>query len=105
MRRVEPQRRFSQKTVQLTAPSRLRLARDWDFAPFSPISSQLVPNAASSVFITEDDVPPCNQLEAHQQLVVTSLVHPGGLQLPEVVALPLSELQKETAYSLLRTLR
>ena len=69
MQRVEPQRRFSQKTVQLTDPSRLRLVRDWDFAPFSPISSQSVPNAASSVFLTEDDVPPCNQLEA-QQLVV-----------------------------------
>ena len=43
-----------------------------------------------------------------QQLVVseyaTSLVQPKGLRLPEV-ALLLSELQMETAYSLLRTLR
>ena len=71
---------------------------------FSPISS--VPNTASIVFLTEDDVPPSNQLEA-QKLVVhgtTSLVPPGGLQLPEV-ALSLSELQMETAYSLLCTLR
>ena len=71
---------------------------------FSPISS--VRNTASSVFLTEDDVPPSNQLEA-QKLVVhgtTSLVPPGGLQLPDL-ALPLSELQMETAYSLLCTLR
>ena len=34
------------------------------FRSFSPISSQSVPNAASIVFLTEDDVPPSNQLEA-----------------------------------------
>ena len=80
------------------------------FRSFSPIpSSQSIPNAASSVFLTEDDdvPPPSNQLGA-QQLVVPeytmSLVQPVGLRLPEV-ALPLSELQMETAYSLLRTLR
>ena len=108
MRRVELQRPFSQKTVQLTALSRLRLAQGWwDFAP-CPRShrSQSVPNAAISVFLTEDDVPSSNQLEA-QQLVVhdtKSLVQPGDLQLPEV-ALPLSDLQMNTANSLLLTLR
>ena len=107
MLRVELQRPFSQKTVQLTALSRLRLAQGWDFAP-CPRSrrSQSVPNAAISVFLTEDDVPPSNQLET-QQLVVhdtKSLVQLGDLQLPEV-ALPLPDLQMNTANSLLRALR
>ena len=71
----------------------------------SPIASQSVPNAAISVFLTKEDVPPSNQLEA-QQLVVydtTSLGQPGGIQLPKVT-LPLSALQMKTAYSQLRTL-
>ena len=73
---------------------------------FSPSSSQAVPQAAISVFLTEDDIPPSNRLET-QQLVVhdtTSLGHPGGIQLPEIT-LPLSALQMKTAYSLLRTFR
>ena len=57
------------------------------FCSFSPISSQSVPNACSSVFLTEDDVPPSNQLGA-QQLVIpeytTSLVQPVGLRLSGV---------------------
>ena len=55
---------------------------------FSPIASQSIPPASSSFFLSEDDLPPSNQL----------------VQLPEV-ALPLSTLQVNTAYSLLRILR
>ena len=106
MRRVEPQRRFSQKTVQLTALSWLRLT-GMGFRTFPPIPSQSAPEASSSVFLTEDDIRPSNQLGA-QQLVVpkymSTLAQPEGLRrLPEV-ALPLSKMKMQTAYDLLRTL-
>ena len=77
------------------------------FRSISPSSSQTVPQAAISVFLTEDDIiPPSNQLEAEQLVAhdTTSLGHPGGIQLQEIT-LPLSALQMKTAYSLLRTLR
>ena len=74
------------------------------FRSFSSIPSQSASEASSSVFLTEDDVPPSNQLGA-QQLVVpeytNALVQPEGLRLPEV-ALPLSEMKMQTAYALLR---
>ena len=81
----------------------MRLARGAPFPQFRRSRFQTPP----AVFLTENDAPPSNQLEA-QQLVVHDtmlLAQPGGLkQLPEV-ALLLSELQMQTAYSLLRTLR
>ena len=85
MRRVDPQQRlFTQKTEQLLAALfRLRLTRGWDFShtkdraiisgaspvatnaglgflSFSPLPSQSAPEASSSVFLTEDEVPPSN---------------------------------------------
>ena len=77
------------------------------FRSFSPIASQQsIPPASSSVFLTEDDLPPSNQLEVPQIVVSdTMLLDPtGGVRMPEVT-LPLSPLQMNTAYSLLRTLR
>ena len=63
------------------------------FRSFSPMASQSVPHASSSVFLTEVDVPPSKQLEV-QQIVVSDtmlLGPPGGMQQPEVM-LPLSTL-------------
>ena len=76
------------------------------FRSFSPIASQSVPPASSSVFLTEDDLPSSNQLEVPQIMVSdTMLPGPSGaMRLPEVT-LPLTTLQVNTAYSLLRTLR
>ena len=76
------------------------------FRSFSPMASQSVPPASSSVFLTEDDLPPSNQLEAPQIGVSDKMLPdpPGAMRLPEV-PLPLSTLQVNTAYSLLRTLR
>ena len=76
------------------------------FRSFSPIASQSVPLASSSVFLTEDDLPPSNQLEV-TQIVDSDTMLPGpsgAMRLPEVT-LPLTTLQVNTAYSLLRTLR
>ena len=58
------------------------------------------------MFLTEDDLPPSNQLEVPQIVVSdTMLSGPSGtMRLPEVT-LPLTTLQVNTAYSLLRTLR
>jgi hypothetical protein len=58
------------------------------------------------VFLTEDELPPSNQLEVPQIVVSdTMLLGPtGAMRLPEVM-LPLSTLQVNTAYSLLRTFR
>ena len=72
------------------------------FRSFSPIASQSVPPASSSLFLSEDDLPPSNQLEV-PQIVITDTILPdssGAMQLPEV-ALPLSTLQVNTTYSLL----
>ena len=78
------------------------------FRSFFSIPSQSAPEASSSIFLTEDDVPPSNQLRAQQLVVVpeytNALVQPEGLRLPEV-ALPLSEMKMQTAYAVLRTLR
>ena len=69
--------------MRIKTLSRLRLG----FRSVSPIASQSVPHAGSSVFLTEDEVPPSNQLEV-QQIVVSDtmlLGPPGGMQLTEVV--------------------
>ena len=99
--RVDPQRRFSQKTVQVAVLLRLRLTQGyWDFALFSN-------SVFSSVFLTEDDVPPSNQLGTKQLVApeyTSALAQPEGLRLPEV-ALPLSKIKMQTAHALLHTLR
>jgi hypothetical protein len=75
------------------------------FRSFSPLASNFFPPASSSLFLTEDDLPPSNQLEFSQIVPETMLPsHPGAMILPEVT-LPLTTLQMNTAYSLLRTLR
>ncbi len=69
------------------------------------MASNSVPPASSSLFLTEDDLPPSNQLEVSQIVPETMLPsQPGAMILPEVT-LPLNTLQVNTAYSLLRTLR
>ena len=55
------------------------------FRSFSPIASQSVPQAGSSVFLTKDDLPPRNQLEVPQI----------------VVPVPLSTLQMNTVANVL----
>ena len=75
------------------------------FRPFSPVASNSVPPASSSLFLTEDDLPPSNQLDVPQIVPETMLpTQPGAMTLPEV-KLPLNTLQMNTAYSLLRKLR
>ena len=75
------------------------------FRSFSPVASQSIPPASSSLFLSEDDLPPSNQLEVSQIVPETMLPsRPGAMILPEVT-LPLNTLQANTAYSLLRTLR
>ena len=75
------------------------------FRSFSPVASNSIPPASSSLFLTEDDLPPSNQLEVSQIVPETMLPsHPGAMIFPEVT-LPLNTLQVNTAYSLLRTLR
>ena len=75
------------------------------FRSFSPVASNSVPPANSSLFLTEDDLPPSNQLEVAQIVPATMLPsQPGAMILPDVT-LPLNTLQMDTAYSLLRTLR
>ena len=75
------------------------------FRSFSPVASNAVPPASSSLFLTEDGLPPSNQLEVSQIVPTTMLPsQPGAMILPEVT-LPLNTLQVNTAYSLLRTSR
>jgi hypothetical protein len=51
-----------------------------EFRSFSPMVSQSVPHAGSSVFLTEDDLPPSNQLEVPQIVVSdTMLLDPTGV--------------------------
>jgi hypothetical protein len=72
------------------------------FRSISPVASQSIPLASSSLFLAEeDDLPPSNQLEVSQIVPETMLPsRPGAMILPE----PLNTLQVNTAYSLLRTL-
>ena len=49
------------------------------FHSFSPIALQSVPQAGSSVFLTEDDLPPSNQIEVPQIVIAdTMLLGPSG---------------------------
>ena len=59
------------------------------------------------MFLTEDELPPSNQLEVPQIVVADTMLPgtPGVMLLLEVMLLPLSTLQVNTAYSLLCTLR
>jgi len=93
MRRVELLRRFSRKK-SFPILCRLRpAAQGWDSA------------ASSSLFLSEDDLPPSNQLKVSQIIPETMLPsRPGAMILP-TLALPMNTLQVNTAYSLLRTLR
>ena len=75
------------------------------FRSFSPVASQSIPPASSSLFLSEDDLPPSNQLEVSQIITETMLPsRSGAMVLPEVT-LSLNILQVNTTYSLLRTLR
>jgi hypothetical protein len=68
------------------------------------VVSQSIPPASSCLFLSEDDLPPSNQLEVSQIVPETMLPRrPGAMILPEVT-MPLNTLQVNTAYSLLRTL-
>jgi hypothetical protein len=59
------------------------------FRSFSPVVSQSIPSASSSLFLAEDDLPPSNQLEVSQIVQETMLPsRPGAMILPEVT-LPL----------------
>jgi hypothetical protein len=76
-----------------------------EFRSFSPVASQSIPPASSSLFLAEDDLSPSNQFEVSQ--IVPEMMLPsrsGTMILPEIT-LPLNTLQVNTAYSLLRTLR
>jgi hypothetical protein len=104
MRRVELLRRFSQKK-SFTTLRRLTSSSWLGFRSFSPVASQSILPASSSLFLAEDDLPPSNQLEILQIVPETMLPDlPGAIILPEVT-LPLNTLQVNTAYSLQRTLR
>ena len=60
------------------------------FRSFSPVASQSVPPASSSLFLAEDDLPPSNQLEVVQIVPETMLpILTGAMILPEVT-LPLN---------------
>ena len=73
-----------------------------EFRPFSPVASNSIPPASSSLFLTEDDLPPSNRLDVSQIVPETMLPsQPGAMILPEVT-LPLNTMQVNTAYSLLR---
>ena len=75
------------------------------FRSFSPMASQSIPPESSILFLSEDDLPPSNQLEVTQIVPETMLLsRPGAMILPEVT-LPLNTLQVNMAYSLLCTLR
>ena len=68
------------------------------FRSFSPVASNSIPPASSSLFLPEDNLPPSNQLEVSQIVPKTMLPsRPGAMILPNT-------LQVNTAYSLLRTL-
>ena len=87
------------KDAQPVATSSIGLG----FRSFSPQS--IPPAASSNLFLSEDDLPPSNQLEV-PQIVIPDTMLPGSsstMHLSEVM-LPLSTMQVNTAYSLLRTL-
>ena len=63
------------------------------FRSFSPVASQSILPASSSLFLSKDDLPPSNQLEVSQIVPDTMLPSlPGVMILPEVM-LPLRTLR------------
>ena len=71
------------KDAQPVATSSIGLG----FRSFSPIASQLIPSASSKLFLSEDDLPPSNQLEV-PQIVILDTMLPGSsstMQLSEVM--------------------
>jgi len=99
MRRVDgDSAAFLAKEIVPDAPPVATSSIGLGFRSFSPITSQSVPPANRSVFLSEDDLPPSNQLEV-QQIVVSDTMLPGpsgAMHLPEVT-LPLTTLQVNTA--------
>ena len=102
IRRVELLQRFYlakeivQDAHQPVATSSIGLG----FRSFHPIASQSIPPASSSLFLSEDDLPPRNQLEA-PQIVIPDTMLPGSsstMQLSEVM-LALSTMQVSTVYA------
>ena len=69
------------------------------------MASKSIPPASSSLFLTEDDLPPSNQLEISQIVPETMLPSNSGAMILPEVTLPLNTMQVNTAYSLLCTLR
>ncbi len=62
------------------------------FRSFSPVASQSIPPSSISLFLSEDDLPPSNQLEVLQTMPEMMLPsRPGAMVLPEVT-LPLNTL-------------
>jgi hypothetical protein len=70
------------------------------FRSFSPEASQSIPPASSSLFLSEDNLPPSNQLEVSQIVPETMLLSLSGAMILPEVTLPLNILQVST-----RTLR
>ena len=100
MRRVALLRRFSQKKLIKTLKRLRPVALGWDSVPF-------LQSRRSRLFLSEDDdLPLSNQREVPQIVIADTMLSEssGVMKLPEVV-FPLSTLQVNTAYSLLRTLR
>ena len=62
-------RRFSQKNPQPVATSISGLG----LRSFLPVASQSIPPASSSLFLSEDDLPPSNQIEVSQIVLKTML--------------------------------
>jgi hypothetical protein len=93
------------KEILLNPPPVATSSSGLGFRSFSPVASNSIPPASSSLFLAEDDFPPSNQLEVSQIIPETMLPsRPGAMILP-ALALPMNTLQVNTAYSLLRTLR
>ena len=90
------------KDAQPVATSSLGLG----FRSFSPLASQSIPPASSNLFLSEDDLPPSNQLQVPQIMIPDTML-PGSLSAKQLleVMLPLSTMKVNTSYSLLRTLR
>jgi hypothetical protein len=93
------------KEILPNPPSVATSSSGLGFRSFSPVASNSIPPASSSLFLTENDLPPSNQLDVSQIVPETMLPsQPGAMILP-AVTLPLNTKQVSTAYSLLCTLR
>jgi hypothetical protein len=74
---------------------------------FSPVATTSVQQSGSSMFLMDDDLPPSIQLEVLPPVgteFTSALVQTEQMLLPEV-ALPVPQVQLQTAYDLLRLLR